>query len=569
MPVVFRANAIEPKPQASVKVNQSLHSTWMKEMKTAFNEQETGWKNITEARENKALFVLDTVGNRAIFCKNLTIHASTAEMQEQILEMMHASAEGRLFIRERETGMLMQLNTSQLDQNGIKLELSAQQRQVPGVNASLMDMVKPMAKPERPSIFTYIASLFSAKYAQKVANYKANLALYQEQQKGIVSLPAEKVNLHAGEPAQGQQMELKNESVQNEGMQNEGVQNEQKQPETITRGLKPYDAHVVSQAMSHMTYEKKTVPQNTLGIDGTQLGVLVTMALASPDLSIKMKDGSLQNNPDETYKKVIDRYKDNVAIDKKGRTGGFLSKAKNAVIEGMEAAQNSGDYSKLGKLVAQGLIQNNKVLMDCKQLDDRFSTYATIGARVLDMLNDNEQLKQATLEALGNDTKQLEMANAAKNINNLRVEAMPLYEKMLNEFSQTVKKRTWDKDTGKAKMKPDNATMGNTRDLTKVLQLCNIEVAMNAGEFNLQTTEYAKNGVVEKYSQELGKSSVLISFLAGENRVETLKDPMKMKDLYVNATNERKQAAEEIQQARLEMAMENQPKEQSVVSMPQ
>ena len=102
-------------------LNGSKGEAMAKVMKTlvlygeAFGEQETGWKNITEARENKALFVLDTVGNRAIFCKNLTIHASTAEMQEQILEMMHASAEGRLFIRERETGMLMQLNTSQLD----------------------------------------------------------------------------------------------------------------------------------------------------------------------------------------------------------------------------------------------------------------------------------------------------------------------------------------------------------------------------------------------------------------------------------------------------------------------
>jgi hypothetical protein len=119
------------------------------------------------------------------------------------------------------------------------------------------------------------------------------------------------------------------------------------------------------------------------------------------------------------------------------------------------------------------------------------------------------------------------------------------------------------------KVRYDNAAMGNTRDLAKVIQLFNIEVSMNAGNFDLQTTEYAKNGVVELYNRELDKSSVLIHFLAGENRVETLKDPMKMKDLYVNATNERKQAAEEIQQARLEMAMENQPKEQGVVSMPQ
>ena len=67
----------------------------------------------------------------------------------------------------------------------------------------------------------------------------------------------------------------------------------------------------------------------------------------------------------------------------------------------------------------------------------------------------------------------------------------------------------------------------------------------------------------------MDKSSVLISFLAGENRVETLKDPMKMKELYVNASNERKQVAEELKQAALEMNMANQPKEQSVVAMPQ
>jgi hypothetical protein len=248
----------------------------------------------------------------------------------------------------------------------------------------------------------------------------------------------------------------------------------------------------------------------------------------------------LQNNPDATYEKAIGHYMDNVAIAKKGRTGGFLSKAKNAVLDGIETAQNSGDYSKLGKLVAQGLIQNNKVLMDCKQLDDRFSTYATIGTRVLDMLNANPQLKQATLDALNGDTKQLEMANAAKNINNLRVEAMPLYEKMLKQFSQTVEKRTWDKVTGEEKMKTDDAIIGNKADLAKVTQLFSIEVDMNAGNFNLQTTEYAQNGVVEKYNEALQKSDSLYSLMTDPNRVEKLKDPMAMKNLFVQAATELK-----------------------------
>jgi hypothetical protein len=180
------------------------------------------------------------------------------------------------------------------------------------------------------------------------------------------------------------------------------------------------------------------------------------------------------------------------------------------------------------------------MLMGCKQLDDRFSTYATIGTKVLEMLNANALLKQATLDALNGDTKQLDMANAAKNINNLRVEAMPLYEKMLNQFAQTVEKRTWDKVTGEEKMKTDDAILGSREDLAKVTQLFSIEVDMNAGNFNLQTTEYAQNGVVGKYNEELQKSGRLYSLLTDPNRVEKLKDPMTMKNLFVQAATELK-----------------------------
>ena len=104
----------------------------------------------------------------------------------------------------------------------------------------------------------------------------------------------------------------------------------------------------------------------------------------------------------------------------------------------------------------------------------------------------------------------------------------------------TVEKRTWDKVTGEEKMKTDDAIIGNKTDLAKVTQLFSIEVDMNAGNFNLQTTEYAQNRVVEEYNEALQKSDSLYSLMTDPNRVEKLKDPMAMKNLFVQAAAERK-----------------------------
>lgn len=422
--------------------------------------------------------------------------------------------------------------------------------------------VQKLEPPVEPNFFQWLLHAISGGrwyadlFNQQPDRDPAALKAFLGKQENRKAASADEIARHA---------ELANKTNEVKEEQKDMVQEEKPEQEImekITRGLKPYNEKNLLVAFSHMTYKNESIPKNTLGIDGAAMGMLVTMALASPDLSIKMKEGTLQNDPDVTYAKAIGHYMDNVAIAKKGRTGGFLSKAKNAVIEGMEAAQNSGDYSKLGKLVAQGLIQNNKMLMGFKQLNDHFSTYATIGTRVLDMLNANEQLKQATLAALGGDTKQLDMANAAKNINNLRVEAMPLYEKMLKQFSQTVEKRTWDKVTGEEKMKTDDAILGSREDLAKVTQLFSIEVDMNAGIFNLQTTEYAQNGVVGKYNEELQKSDSLYSLMTDPNRVEKLKDPMTMKNLFVQAAAERKQFDQQSgMEKNMEKSVENKPKE--------
>jgi hypothetical protein len=229
----------------------------------------------------------------------------------------------------------------------------------------------------------------------------------------------------------------------------------------------------------------------------------------------------------------------------------------------MEAA-NKGDYSALGKIIAHGLIQNNKVLLGQKQLDDRFTFYATLGGRALDLMKGNEQLKQAVLEHLGNNTKQLDIANAARNISNLRTEIMPRYQEMLSQFGQTRDIVRKDKD-GKEYIDKDFLVVGNKRNVAKVCQLFRIDYQMRKGELNLETTEYVKDDTAETLTEQLNKGRVLDNFLVDENRVDILQDPMAMKRLYSLALKEYQQKfAPQAKQPELERNIENQPKEQDI-----
>jgi hypothetical protein len=229
----------------------------------------------------------------------------------------------------------------------------------------------------------------------------------------------------------------------------------------------------------------------------------------------------------------------------------------------MEAAKK-GDYSALGKIIAQGLIQNNKVLLGQKQLDDRFTFYATLGGRALDLMKGNEQLKQAVLEHLGNDTKQLDIANAARNISNLRTEIMPRYQEMLSQYGQTRDIVRKDKNGNEYKDK-DFLVVGNKINVAKVCQLFQIDYQMRKGELNLETTAYVKDDTAEKLAEQLNKGRVLDGFLMDENRVDILQNPVAMKRLYTEAVAEYQQKfAPQAKQPELERNIENQPKEQSI-----
>jgi uncharacterized protein with PIN domain len=369
------------------------------------------------------------------------------------------------------------------------------------------------------------------------------------------------------------QQEAANEQPQNENEQLQNV-NEQPQvapaPEQVVvkdekKLLNNYNEHDVNASLARMAFTDETVPENQLGIDGKQFGNLVAMALGSPELSIAVgsRDNRQYNNPEVNYPKILDHYVKHEQIAEGGKTAGFLRNAQREVLKGITAA-NEGNYSALGKIIAQGLIQNNKVLLGQKQLDDRFTFYATLGGRALDLMNGNEQLKQAVLEQLGDDAKQLDIANAARNISNLRTEIMPRYQEMLSQFGQTRDIVRKDKD-GKEYIDKDFLVVGNKRNVAKVCQLFRIDYQMRKGELNLETTEYVKDGTAEILTEQLNKGRVLDNFLVDENRVDILQDPMAMKRLYSLALKEYQQKfAPQAKQPELERNIENQPKEQDI-----
>jgi hypothetical protein len=247
-------------------------------------------------------------------------------------------------------------------------------------------------------------------------------------------------------------------------------------------------------------------------------------------------------------------------ISQNGKSAGFLRKAQNAVLQGIDAA-DKGDYSALGKIIAQGLIQNNNVLLDQKQLDDRFTIYATLGGRVLDFMKGNEQLRQAVLNHLDGDIKQLDIANAARNISNLRTEIMPRYLEMLSQYGATHMVTYRDKN-GVERSDKDFLVPGNKRNVAKVCQLFNIDLQMRKGEFDLRTTEYVNDGTADMLAALLDRSQVLAAFLVDKNRVDRLKDPMAMKSLYTEALAEyQNKRAQQGNQKELVKEIENQPKE--------
>jgi hypothetical protein len=339
------------------------------------------------------------------------------------------------------------------------------------------------------------------------------------------------------------------------------------QPAKSKRILKSEDKTAIEKFFDRLAIPEKYVPENSpIKLDGKTAGVLRIMALGSPEVTVKLNQQGdrMANNPDENYKRIVDSSFMDKGTSHKGDAA-FLQSSWRTLGRALSEAADTGNFSKLGKLIADGLTQNNKVLQAQTRLTDTYTAYATLGGAVLDVLKDNPQLEQAVKEHLGPDSKQFDMAKAARNISNLRTEVMPIYEKMLEQFGQTVKIERRNPSTGELESHNRIAVSGNIRDMAKVTLLFNIDVAMMQREFNLEGSAYAQDDTVEKYINELNKSEVLDDFLKSPDRIATLQDPIKMRDLYLDAVADRqKQIAQQGNVNELKKGLESQQEQLEV-----
>lgn len=585
MPVQFKASVTEPLPKNTEEVILAAHLSWSMEAEDAVNEAETGWKDFAEALKNHGLFVLDNEKNQVIFC---THQGGNREHEtKQIRAMAQASAEGRLFVRAKDTGMLMQLRTKALSFENCELELSEQVREIPGVQ----NLIEAIQKPEKPSIWARIAAWFApnSKYGQKVAAYDNYMA-------GLVKLPEQPVVAREpdlNEVARQRSVEEENNVVQqaqqsviaqqkdnvllNENeQQNENEQpkeNEQQGQEYPKYGLKKYSKEGVEAGLARMNFGQagvkevhKLLPADSpFRFNGKELGLLVAMTMASPELSFSLrksekKDENKNENQNENQneKKIVVKYENDPDVTYSDYVGEYLVKANpfNPMTKSyFSAAQRAvgaafrqaatGDCDKLANIIAVGLTQNNKMLQNQQELSDLYTAYAEIGQMAIKLMNSNEQLKKAVMAKLGPDAdQQIKIANTAKNISDFRVKAMESYQKIMKSIHLFNVENIKDVNGNVIGTKKTPIVTYKNEEIAQVALLCDIEMDMNFKKIDLKNSKFADPNEADTIVKDLTPSSVLNAVQWKPNRAAIFQNPKQMKDLLAVATQEMSGALE-------------------------
>jgi hypothetical protein len=271
--------------------------------------------------------------------------------------------------------------------------------------------------------------------------------------------------------------------------------------------------------------------KTAISLTAEEVGVLAAISCGSPEISVRMADDSRkQNEPDKNYSRIITNcYLSDGGTDKVVRNmKAFNMNAHKQVREALE----SGNMEKLGRLLADGLKQNNKWLQGQKDLSDYYAVYAELGGKLLDIVKKNEQLKQTFEKYLGQDLKQQRnIAKAARNINDLRAKAMPLKEKLMKDFAQY-------EVSGIKGVKGKPVHVSSNQEISTICQLCMIQHGMKDGDFNLATTEYKNSNMVNKNNDFMNDNEILDNFrLKRTDRETVLDDVVEMSNLYTRAIN--------------------------------
>ena len=256
-------------------------------------------------------------------------------------------------------------------------------------------------------------------------------------------------------------------------------------------GLKTYAKNDIEIAFKNMATEQKYIPENSpIKLTPETMGVLVTLALASPDLTIKAKNKGVEfdrkNEPEKMYPRVMDCYVKNLQVT--GSPINFVKAARNAVTAALNDAA-VGDYTKLGKLVADGLKLNNKLMQNQQELSNTFTVQAELGNKALKIMKNNPQLKTAVEQQLGEKSKVLDGVRAAKNISDLRVEATVAQRNLVSAFSSMT-------------------YQGNNKDVSTVAQAYFVEFEMKQGTLDLESSPYKDPKMKDTMNNELELSPV-------------------------------------------------------------
>lgn len=533
MPVVFNTPLAPPQAREPIAENPELFNEWlnlvdeclMQKMGKSQTKTVSGWTGLENALSNKGLFILGADNKQLTFCKPLSSAMGTAGIMDQIKDMMQASTEGRLFVRDNDTGMLMQLQTNDLNLDSCSIGLSEPADQVPGITGDVHTAAQVMTKPKSPSILTRFLALFSDKYAQEIRNYEAAKARYELFEQGIMAVEDPKPTEPAAAP------ELKGPKV---------VYEEEKhvlsphEAINITNFFKSVTNHVagcldIKLKKGEQTTKAVNFPENyPISLTKEQIGILGVLSITDPTLTVKVSNNQLTSNPTKQYGKCVTAlYKNELLPTSKSTTNGFLIGGLNKLGEALNDLANNKDYTKLAKIIADGLTENNKLLSKQESFSDLYTSCAEMGVKILNILNKNQPLKEAVMEQLGPETKEFDTARNAKALSDLRIKALEHKAHLTNQFSVR------GNDTEQS-----HVAYGTNKEVAYLGLTSYIECKMKLKKFDLSTTEYGLPGKIDDLFNDLEISSVLINFRHDtDHREAMLNNPLKMGNLFTKAVN--------------------------------
>lgn len=303
--------------------------------------------------------------------------------------------------------------------------------------------------------------------------------------------------------------------------QNKEMEMEEDPSQRMGRQLAVYNQENVDAAFGRFAVqEKKYLPaadKNPMGLTNEDIGVLGAIASGSTEISFEAKKGNetiiFENKPDDYYSTIITNGIAMGASIPSRTAKSVLTAARYQVKKALE----TGNMDQLGKMIAQGLTQNNKWLASQTELSDYYTVYAELGSKLLNIVEKNEALKKAFDEHLGKNTKQINMAKAAKNISDLRVKVLPVKERLVKAFANYEKARK----NGAINVKRPDMT---AEELSSLGQLCVIQHNMKLKCFNLATTEYSKSEEVAAGNEKMKGNKSLENFRTNAGHIEVILD---------------------------------------------